>query len=65
MLMIGLRGGAVQPLPWLDFDTEINRLKQVFANNSYPQNLTESIINDLLSKHHRGIIDTTRNQFLI
>ena len=45
---------------WLDFDTEINRLKQVFANNSYPQNLTESIINDLLSKHHRGIIDTTR-----
>ena len=45
---------------WLDLDTEINRLKQVFANNSYPQNLTESIINDLLSKHHRGIIDTTR-----
>ena len=45
---------------WLDFDTEINPLKQVFANNSYPQNVTELIINELLSKHHRDIIDTTR-----
>ena len=57
----GLEGINIHLYPWLDFDSEINCLKQqVFDNNCYAQNLTESIINDLISQHHCDIIDTTR-----
>ena len=36
---------------WTDFHAEITRLKQLFANNDYPQQLVETIIQSAISKY--------------
>ena len=49
---------------WQNFHFEIERLKHVFANNNYPQNLTEKIIQNELQKYHcntNNTLDTTDN----
>jgi hypothetical protein len=39
---------------WSDFHSEVNRLRQTFVNNSYPQHLIDRIIRDRLDKHMTG-----------
>ena len=36
---------------WQEFNTEINRIKQTLANNSYPQSITENIIKNIVNKY--------------
>ena len=36
---------------WHEFNVEITRLKQIFANNNFPQIQTEKIINKMLEKY--------------
>ena len=35
---------------WTDFNNEINRIQQTFANNNFPQNLVENVINRTVNK---------------
>lgn len=39
---------------WLELNVEISRLKQVFANNCYPQFLVDDIVNRRISKFKSG-----------
>ena len=37
---------------WQVFHHEINRMKQIFANNNYPQIIVDQIINNIVGKHY-------------
>ena len=36
---------------WPEFHSEISRLKQIFCNNNFPQNITENIIKNTINKY--------------
>ena len=52
---------------WTQFNSEINRLQQVFSNNNYPQALVDQIIARCTSKYHDNNTDApdTTNIILI
>ena len=43
---------------WEACSTELNRIKQVMANNNYPQSLVEKVINSRLSSFHSSNNDS-------
>ena len=43
---------------WEACSTELNRIKQVLANNNYPQGLVEKVINSRLNSFHSSDIDS-------
>lgn len=47
---------------WSKFQSEITRLRQMFANNNYPSLIVDEQINKFLNKKHIQIVNTTESQ---